>query len=366
VILTVTLNAALDVTYAVDALVPHRTHRVRDVAEHAGGKGVNVARLLHVLGEPVLATGLVGGHTGERIVDLLAAEGVPAAFGEIAATSRRTVVVNSDGEATGFWEPGPLVDNAEWLAFTDRFERLLADADVVVLSGSLPRGVPATAYAELVTAARQAGVPVVLDADGEPLWHGLAAGPSVVKPNSDELASVVGNRPSGLAEAASAAARLREAGAEVVVASLGSDGLVAVTGEGVWHAAVPPQSGNPTGAGDAVAAALARGLAPAHHRPATTAPDTGEMPRATPPPGTARPEGGEPATVCGQFAVSGEVREQFGYKPRVVWPEVVADAAALSGAAVLAPVAGAVDLATYEWLRRQVTVVRIDPAGGGG
>jgi len=353
VILTVTLNAALDVTYVVDALVPHQVHRVRDVAEHAGGKGINVARLLHALGKPVVATGLVGGHTGERIADLLVAEGIPAEFGEIAAESRRTVVVNSGGDATGFWEPGPFVDDAEWGAFTELYGTLLAGADVVVLSGSLPRGVPADAYGRMVRVAKRADVPVVLDADGEPLRHGLAAGPTVVKPNSDELAAVVGHRPSGVAEVASAAAQLRKAGAEVVVASLGPHGLVAATGEGAWRAAVPPQTGNPTGAGDAVVAALARSLARANHGTS----------RYTPPPLTARPEEREAATVCGQFAVSGGGRQQFGHKPRVVWAEVLADAAALSGAAVLAPVAGVVDLAVYRRLRGQV---EIEPVGGIG
>ncbi|MGH3717119.1 MAG: 1-phosphofructokinase family hexose kinase, partial [Micromonosporaceae bacterium] len=228
-ILTVTLNAALDVTYDVDRLTPHTTHRVSAVAERAGGKGINVARLLHALGEPVTATGLVGGHTGERIVDLLGADGVPAEFSEIAAESRRTVVVRSDGDATGFWEPGPAVTAAEWSRFTERFRQLLTYVHVVVLSGSLPGGpdgagsVPTEVYGQLVNAARVAAVPVVLDADGEPLRHGLAARPTVVKPNADELAAVIGHRPETTAETADAARRLHRESGSAVVASLGAD-----------------------------------------------------------------------------------------------------------------------------------------------
>ncbi|MGH3739579.1 MAG: 1-phosphofructokinase family hexose kinase, partial [Micromonosporaceae bacterium] len=246
-ILTVTLNAALDITYRVGRLVPHTTHRVDAVAERPGGKGINVARLLHALGEPVTATGLVGGHTGERIVDLLVADGVPAAFTELAAASRRTVVVGSDGDATGFWEPGPRVTAAEWTGFTDHFRRQLGGAAVVVLSGSVPPDLPREVYGQLVNAARLAGVPVVLDADGEPLRHGLAARPAVVKPNADELAAVIGHRPEGVAETLRAAGTLRTQTQGAVVASLGAEGLLALTGDGAWHAAAPPQRGNPTG-----------------------------------------------------------------------------------------------------------------------
>ncbi|MGH3657504.1 MAG: 1-phosphofructokinase family hexose kinase, partial [Micromonosporaceae bacterium] len=221
-ILTVTVNAALDVTYTVDRLAPHTVHRVGTVAERAGGKGLNVARLLHVLGEPVTATGLAGGHTGARITQLLATDGVTEAFGGIAGESRRTVVVHSDGDATGFWEPGPEVSNDEWSEFTTRFTDLLGHADVVTLSGSLPAGVPADGYATLVAAARQAGLPVVLDADGAPLRHGLTANPTVVKPNADELTALIGHRPHGVDETVAAASRLYTRHGSAVVASLGA------------------------------------------------------------------------------------------------------------------------------------------------
>src|SRR5690349_8985145 len=116
-ILTVTPNAALDVTYQVDSLTPYATHRVSQVAERAGGKGVNVARVLHSLGEPVLATGLAGGPTGVRLRELLAADTVAEAFLPVAGNARRTVVVADRADATGFWEPGPIVTAAEWSAF---------------------------------------------------------------------------------------------------------------------------------------------------------------------------------------------------------------------------------------------------------
>jgi tagatose 6-phosphate kinase len=300
VILTVTLNPALDLTYRVPALSPGGTHRVSDVAERAGGKGVNVARVLHALGEPVIATGLAGGRTGERIRELLAADGVPEAFAPIAGESRRTVVVADGAGATGFWEPGPAVPAAEWTAFRRRFTGLLGVAHVVVLAGSLPDGIPADAYAVLIGLARAAGVPVVLDADGDPLRLGVAAGPDLVKPNAAELAGLLG-RP---VPVPTAAREVRALGAREAVASLGGAGLVAATVDGDWRASLPhPLDGNPTGAGDACVAALARGLA--HRQP---------------------------------------------------WPDRLVDAVALAGSAVAAPVAGAVSISRWRRLRQAVTV----------
>jgi tagatose 6-phosphate kinase len=318
-IITVTLNPALDLTYQVDTLVPHGTHRVTTVAERPGGKGLNVATVLHALGEPVLATGLLGGTTGDRVTGLLTGEGVPAAFVAIAGETRRTVAVADRDDATGFWEPGPRVTAGEWAAFTAHFGGLLAGASVVALSGSLPPGVPIDGYAVLIRLAAAAGVPTVLDTSGEALRHGLAAGPDLAKPNAAELATLLeAPRPvlAATRDAARAAPSGREVadatvaldhGARAVVVSRGPLGLLALTGQGAWRG-VPPErlAGNPTGAGDACVAALARGL-----------------------------------------------------RDRTPWPHLLADAIALSAAAVVAPLAGRVDEDTY---RRLLPAVRVSAA----
>jgi tagatose 6-phosphate kinase len=301
VVVTVTLNAALDVTYDVEALVPHATHRVLEVRARAGGKGVNVARALRQLGRDTVVTGLAGGHTGSLIRADLAASGLPDALVPISGESRRTLTIVSrrDGGATLLNEPGPRVRGGEWTRFLARFDRLLAAARAVVLSGSLPAGVPTGAYAELVQAAHQRALPALVDAEGDALHAALRAAPDMVKLNAAELRTTTGHDDPGLGARA-----LLGAGARAVVVSLGPDGLLAMTGAGAWRAA-PPEVvlGNPTGAGDATMAALAAGLV-----------------------------GGHP------------------------WPETLREAVAVSAAAVLLPVAGGFDPTAYRRFRDAVTV----------
>ncbi|MCP2336927.1 1-phosphofructokinase family hexose kinase [Actinomadura rupiterrae] len=366
-ILTVTLNAALDVTYEVGALEQGGSHRVRTVRERAGGKGINVARVAGALGCEVVATGLLGGVVGDLIRDDLDAAGLAHDFLPISGPSRRTltIVETETGEATVLNEAGPQVRPEEWRAFLDHFRALAESASVVVLSGSLPPGLPADAYAELV---RLAPGKVVLDADGGALTRGVAGRPDVIKPNAEELlratagagtdvqpghpdvgggrdiakpsedepastrgslsadqpegasgggpeglsvrgasrgaqsggeggvapagGAVAGGEPEGgsaggagsegdsmrgavsggvlggglagrewFGEVVGRADSLRASGAGAVLVSLGADGMLAVTADGVWRA-VPPRAvaGNPTGAGDAAVAATARAL----------------------------------------------------------------------------------------------------------
>ncbi|MBQ0879759.1 MULTISPECIES: 1-phosphofructokinase family hexose kinase [Streptomyces] len=295
-ILTVTLNTALDITYRVPGLRPHASHRVTEVTERPGGKGLNVARVLAALGHPVTVTGFAGGSTGATVrASLAGVPGVVDALVPVAGATRRTVAVVDErtGDTTQLNEPGPVVAPAEWNAFQEAYEGLLAGAAAVALCGSLPPGVPVGAYAGLVRAARAAGVPVLLDTSGEPLRRGVAARPDLIKPNADELAELTGSH-----EPLRATQAARRRGARSVVASLGAAGLLAETPEGRWRAAAPAQvRGNPTGAGDSAVAGLLSGLV--EHLP---------------------------------------------------WPDRLARAVALSAATVLSPVAGEFDRAAYEEL----------------
>ena len=268
-IVVVCLNPALDVTHQLDAVGWGGVNRPRAVHARPGGKGLNVARTLHALGADVLVLGLAGGITGAGVEASLRELGVPAAFAPVAGETRRTFTVVdgsvAGGGVTAFHEAGPEVSEDEFAGFLARYERALAGAAAVVLSGSLPPGLPAGTYATLVEAATAAGVPAVLDAHGEALRRGAAAGPAIVKPNLAELAALAGPTASsaltarGAELAAVAAGELGGAGA--VVVTLGPEGLLAATGDGCWRARVPAAvTGNATGAGDAVAAALAHGI----------------------------------------------------------------------------------------------------------
>ena len=301
-ILTVTLNTALDITYRVRKLRPHASHRVSEVTERPGGKGLNVARVLAALGHEVTVTGFTGGATGRIVQDqLTGTPGVLDALVPVSGATRRTIAVVDDrtGDTTQLNEPGPTVTSAEWSAFQDVYEGLLAGASAVALCGSLPPGLPVGAYAGLIRTARTAGVPVLLDTSGEPLRRGVAARPDIVKPNTDELAELTGSH-----EPLRATQDARRRGARAVVASLGAKGLLAATPEGTWHATPPARvHGNPTGAGDSAVAGLLSGLV-----------------------------------------------------ERLPWPERLARAVALSAATVLAPVAGEFDRAAYEELLERVAV----------
>lgn len=258
-ILTVTLNTALDITYRVRGLRPHASHRVSEVTERPGGKGLNVARVLAALGHEVTVTGFTGGSTGRSVQEQLArTQGVVDALVPVGGPTRRTIAVVDErtGDTTQLNEPGPTIAPAEWAAFQEVYEDLLPSMSAVALCGSLPPGVPVGAYAGLVRAAKAAGVPVLLDTSGEPLRRGVAARPDLIKPNADELAELTGSH-----EPLRATQDARRRGARAVVTSLGRDGLLAVTPEGRWRATPPTHvHGNPTGAGDSAVAGLLSGL----------------------------------------------------------------------------------------------------------
>jgi tagatose 6-phosphate kinase len=267
-ILVVTLNPALDVTHHVAEADWGGVNRPHDVHARAGGKGLNVARTLRALGQQVTLAGLAGGVTGQALARGLAGTGIRVDLTPIAGETRRTFAVSdlARGQTALFNEPGPAVAEGEYEELVVNYEKALPSARAVVLSGSLPGGVPDDAYAQLIGAARRAAVPAVLDASGVALRLGSAAGPAIVKPNLAELGTATGRDLGSPAEpdvaAAEQAARELSGGTgSVVVVSLGPLGLLAV-GPDRDYRGIPPEPvpGNPTGAGDAVVAGLADGL----------------------------------------------------------------------------------------------------------
>lgn len=194
-ILTVTLNAAIDRTLAVPNFHVGRRHRAVEQTAVAGGKGVNVARALRSLGRPVLATGVAGGGTGDRIIQLLEEEGIATDFIRIGEESRMSTAVidPTDNVTTEINERGPALTNAERERAVERVLYLAQGASIVVLCGSLPRGLPVELYGDLIEELRRLEVTTVLDTEGEPLRVGTRAGPDLVTPNSVEAEELVGH-----------------------------------------------------------------------------------------------------------------------------------------------------------------------------
>ncbi len=193
-IVTVTVNAALDRTLTVPVFQIGYRHRSSEVLTLAGGKGINVARALKRLEVPVVATGLTGGRTGTRIVEELTSEAILNDFVRIAAESRTStaVVDPTSGAYTEINEWGPEVTAVELETLMEKLQYLARGADFVVLAGSLPRKVPTSFYADAIHDLARREVRVVLDSEGEPLQVGVEASPFLVSPNQREAEQLVG------------------------------------------------------------------------------------------------------------------------------------------------------------------------------
>ena len=194
-IVTVTLNAAIDKSLAVPNFRVGRRHRSVERRALAGGKGVNIARTLKTLGQPVIATGFAGGPTGTQIVEHLTAESILCDFVRIREESRTNIAVldPTTGEQTEINDPGPTVTPKEQELFHDKLLYLARGAAIVVFAGSLPRGVEPDLYASLIRELRKLDVITIVDTDGDPLRQAVRAEPDVVSPNVVETEELVGH-----------------------------------------------------------------------------------------------------------------------------------------------------------------------------
>jgi 1-phosphofructokinase family hexose kinase len=232
-IITVTLNAAVDRTVAVPNFRLGHRHRAVESRTVAGGKGINVARALKLLGRPVIATGFAGGPTGNRLLGQLRDEAVLTDFTRIAAESRINLAVidPTSGEQTEINERGPAVSPEEVEVFVSRLRYLAQGAKLCVLAGSLPPGAGEGLYARLVKELSEQGVIVVLDAEGDAMLEGLRAGASVVTPNEREAEELVGQEFADRADLVTGLTELVRLGAGEAAITR-PDGCVAVVGEG--------------------------------------------------------------------------------------------------------------------------------------
>ncbi|MEU1985934.1 hexose kinase [Nocardia sp. NPDC019395] len=313
VILTVTMNPAYDVTYRVEKFTPGQTHRVRSVEQRLGGKGINVTRVLNQLGRYARATGFA-----DHAFAAAAESEMPVDFVHALPWVRRTVVISESdtGTATALREPGARVANphaSEQLEV--RVSGMLPHISGLVIAGSLPEGIDPGLPARIAHAALEAGVPTVCDLDGPALRMASRVPGVVLLPGLGEFGSLTRSNADTPATLTAAARPLVDRGAGAVIITRGPLGMVAVTPDGAWDAHLPePLTGNPTGAGDPVSAAVVAALA------STNAPD---------------------------------------------WPSILVDAVATSAASVVIPVAGEIDRRLRGHLTPTVVVSELDTPTSG-
>ena len=259
-IYTVTLNPALDKTVTVPGLTVDEVNRIVEVREDPGGKGINVSKVIAKLGGKSCALALLGGTVGEKIKGMLERDGIDVWAFEVQGETRTNLkVVDPKLDThTDINEPGPEITIA---TLDDMLEALVASisrGDIVVLSGSLPKGAPVATYAAWTRACAKAGAKVFLDADGSALSHGLGARPYLAKPNDAELSRLCGHELNDVDDIAEEALRIVNGGVGRVVVSMGGAGAVIADEKHVLLARSPKVPvGSTVGAGDSVVAALA-------------------------------------------------------------------------------------------------------------
>ncbi|MDO4273494.1 MAG: 1-phosphofructokinase [Eubacteriales bacterium] len=262
-ILTVTLNAAIDKRYVVEGYKVGEVNRVKECAYTPGGKGLNVSKPAAISGAQVVATGFVGGHAGNYIEASLEPFHIKSAFYHLEAESRSCINIwdEVNHQQTEFLEPGFTVSEDDFLGFIEKFKSLVKDADVVAMSGSVPKGLDGTAYQKLVQIVKAAGKKVILDTSGKLLEMGIQACPTMIKPNIDEIRMLTGKSCDNMDDIIQAAKEIHSRGVEIVAVSLGGDGAFVVCDEGIYQAKVPKiDAVNTVGCGDSMIAGFALGL----------------------------------------------------------------------------------------------------------
>ncbi|MCS7316514.1 MAG: 1-phosphofructokinase family hexose kinase [Bryobacterales bacterium] len=257
-IVTLTINPAIDRTITTDRLVFEDRTYILDSTETAGGRGINASRVLHSFGASTLAVATAGGDSGRRFERHLQACGFPFELVPIASEIRTNLAITDrQGLTIKLNELGPELQPAEVERVQAAVLRRLEGAEWLMLCGSLPPGVPETFYASLIRLAHEHNVKTLLDTDGPALRTGIAAGPTVVAPNQQEAERLLETALVTRGHARRAAERIRQMGAGCVVLSLGSRGAVGAFPDGIFEAVPPPvKAVCPIGAGDALAAAF--------------------------------------------------------------------------------------------------------------
>jgi tagatose 6-phosphate kinase len=262
-ILAITMNPAIDKVYAIDDFAVNQVFRPKAMTATAGGKGLNVARVAHILGEPVMATGFLGGSTGQLIHQQVVEMGIVSSFVFIQGETRICINIMDEKNTTSteVLEPGPVVTGKDSKLFLQQYEKMLDECAVVTASGSLPKGMPSDFYCTLIEITRSKGKSFILDTSGDCLKQSIQAKPYMIKPNQEEFENALGSHYSSLREYGTALLALKDQGISLPVITFGKDGCIAALDDGVYHFSAPPiKVLNTVGSGDSFTAGCAVSL----------------------------------------------------------------------------------------------------------
>lgn len=264
-ILAITMNPSVDISYQLKTLHLDAVNRVTDVAKTAGGKGLNVARVIHQLDSPVIASGVLGGTIGNYIKKQLNETGIRHDFMPIDQESRNCIaILHDDMQQTEILEKGPLLTNEDEINFLAHFKKQLKDISVVTISGSLPEGLNNNLYVKMIEISSSQGIPVLLDSSGETLKASLTGDkkPFLIKPNQEEIAQLIQQPIEDLKQLKQILMENQLfTGVEWIVVSLGADGALVKHGTHCYRLTIPKiDVVNPVGSGDSTVAGLASAI----------------------------------------------------------------------------------------------------------
>lgn len=261
-IATVTLNPAVDRRYNIDRISLNSVKRSSDYGATAGGKGINVSRVLKILGESVEAFGFLGGVEGNFIADRLKALHITNRCTKIKETTRTCLnIIDQENNTMEILEAGPVISQKEKNIFLNNFKSELNRFDLITISGSMPSGLESDFYARLIKIANKADKKVVLDTSGDTLIEAIKAGPYLIKPNQEEIENITKIKLVSRDNVLKAVNKLRQMGANNIAISLGKKGMYYFSKEGDFQIKVPlVEAENVTGSGDSVVAGFASAI----------------------------------------------------------------------------------------------------------
>lgn len=260
--LTITFNPSIDRRYNVNDFEKGKIFRTDNYQYTAGGKGLNVAKVIKSFNEDVMVTGFLGGNGGLFISNELKSMDIENKFIEIENETRSCLaIISNNGSQTEILERGPSISENEMLEFYKLYEELLDRVDIVCASGSLPHGLPSDIYKDIINTAKKKGKKFILDTSGQALKLGIEAAPYLIKPNREELEALTGNKITYEEELIQPAKYLLNKGVEVVIVSLGHCGAMAFYNGYAYRVSIPiVEAVNPVGSGDSMIAGFAVAL----------------------------------------------------------------------------------------------------------